>query len=89
VSVPEFLFGPPQAVTGEQKAAAEERRVAAEALEKQMADAQVQARRQLVFWASITCSCHRRYDWLDGHPPQHDCAVHGGVMIHYDTGEII
>jgi hypothetical protein len=87
--MPAFLFGPPAQLTEEQQEAADEHRLAAEALEKRMKDEHIRARLLVSRWAAITCSCRRWYVWGDGGPPQDGCIVHGQATIRYDTGEVI
>jgi hypothetical protein len=89
--VPQFMFGPPQPLTPEQQAAAEEQRRAVEVLERRQADMEIELRLAIQRFAPMACSCRRRFGWNGGShgPPQHGCVVHGGYMIRYDTEEVM
>lgn len=86
---PAFLFGPPggNAVSDEQRAAMAERQKAAEALDRRIAEQQVYDRRQILKFAPVVCTCRRTFE--RGGPPQHECMVHGALMLHFETGEVI
>lgn len=54
----------------------------------------IEARRNVIRWAAVVCTCRQRFGWL-GHreqgepPPQGGCIIHGGYMIHPKTGELL
>lgn len=85
--MPDFI--PP---TAEQ--AAEQQKMMRQAAEQhrmaQVQDAElgIEARRQLLRFAAVMCTCSPRYA-ADDSAPYHGCVVHGQMMLHYETGQVI
>jgi hypothetical protein len=77
-----FMFAPQPELTAEQKAHLER----VHTLEH---EGQAERMAELTRLAPILCNCRRRYDREDSDPPQLGCYVHGSLMVHPCTGEII
>lgn len=77
------LFGPPEQAMDPAYVAA------ARQLQQRSGELALKMRRDLLRFASVACSCQRRYSWKAPAPPQLECIVHGQLAMDPLTGEIL
>lgn len=71
------------------------RKMQEKALELQRQDEEltIGMRREVLRWSAVLCTCRQRFGWLQRDqgepPPQGGCTIHGGYMIHPQTGELL
>jgi hypothetical protein len=76
------LFQPRPQFTPEQQAHVER----VQEFEKQLMLERIEA---VMFLAPILCTCRPAYKWGSRMPPQAKCPIHGMLMAHPYTGELI
>lgn len=76
------LFQPPRQFTDEQKAYI----ARVQEFEKQML---LERMRDVMFLAPVLCTCRPYYKWGSRMPTQARCPIHGMLMSHPYTGELV
>lgn len=45
--------------------------------------------RLMLFWAPISCTCTRWYDWTEPSAPQDHCPLHGQLLVRDDGSAVL